>query len=161
MKVLGFDPASTLAGVAFVRDGELGLVDIWRPTSAKASKNDHLLDWFARVGYVIRAFEPDVVAYEQVQSSRNMNTVRILARWEAAVIIQARKSSCIVESVRAKQARAVVFGEGEGKIEKEDILRRLRVRYPDLKWRASNAGGLDQADAAVVALAAPELLERR
>lgn len=158
MRVQGFDPASTLAGVANAVDGALVEVDIWKPPK-KVSKDDALLSWFAFVGRHMDLFRPDIVGYEQVQSSRNMNTVRVLARWESAVIVQARKRRIIVQPVRVTQARELVVGDA--KAEKDAVLRDLRARYPDLGWRASNAGGLDQADAGVVALATPDLLERR
>lgn len=156
--MLGVDPASSLAGFAVADAEDLVALSHWKPVG-KGSKNDHLLDFFTVCGSMMDAFKPDIVGYEQVQSSRNMNTVRVLARWESAVIIQARARRIVVQPVRVKQAREVVFSDGA--IEKEEVLRRLRVRYPDLGWLKSNSGGLDQADAGVVALAAPELLERR
>lgn len=158
MRVQGFDPSSSLAAVGNAIGGELVHVDCWRPPK-KRSKDDALFNWFMWVGLQMDVFGPDLVGYEQVQSSRNMNTVRVLARWESAVIVQARKRLIIVQPVRVQQAREIVVGNA--KAEKEEVLAALRVRYPRIGWSASNAGGLDQADAGVVALATPDLLERR
>lgn len=158
MRVLGVDGSSSSAGFARAVDDELVHVDIWKPAK-HGSKNDHLLSFFAAVGLEMDIFKPDLVGYEEVKSARNMNTVRILARWEAAVIIQARKRRIIVQNVNVKQARKIVVDDGAA--EKSDILDNLRKRYPDLRWRPINSGGGDQADAGVVALATPDLLERR
>lgn len=158
MKVLGVDGSSTSAGFARAVDDELIKVDIWKPAK-HGSKNDHLLSWFAAVGLEMDVFKPDVVGYEQVQSTRNMNTVRILARWEAAVIIQARKRRIVVQPVNVKSARKIVVGDGAA--DKDAVLDHLRKRYSGLSWRPINSGGGDQADAGVVALATPDLLERR
>jgi Holliday junction resolvasome RuvABC endonuclease subunit len=158
MRVQGYDPSSSLSGVCNVVDGAPVEVDLWRPPK-KSSKDDCLLSHFAWVGRQMDLFKPDLVGFEQVMSTRNMRTVRILAYWEASIVIQARKRRIIVQPVAVKQARDIVMGDG--RMEKEEVLRQLRVRYPDLGWRASNVGGLDQADSAVVALATPDLLERR
>lgn len=139
-------------------DGVLEMVDVWKPPK-HGSKNDHLLNFFANVGLVMDAFKPDVVGYEEVKSARNMNTVRILARWEAAVIIQARKRRIVVQPVNVKSARKIVVDDGAA--DKADVLVHLRKRYPDLRWLPINSGGGDQADAGVVALATPDELERR
>ena len=158
MRVLGVDSSSSLSGCALAVDGELVELAKWKPPK-KVSKNDSLLDWFVFVGQRMQEWNPDIVGYEIVRSSRNMNTVRILAYWESAVVVNARMRRKIVQSVSVKQAREIVFSDG--KIEKEEVLATLRARYPRLSWSASNAGGLDEADAGTVALATPDLLERR
>lgn len=158
MKVQGYDPSSTLSAYANAVDGDLVGLGIWKPPK-KSSKNDHLLNHFAWVGRNLDLFKPDVVAYLEVKSARNMNTVRILAYWEASIVIQARKRSIIVLKASDVQARDIVLGNSRA--DKEEALRELKRRYPQIGWSASNAGGLDQADAGVVTLATPDLLERR
>jgi crossover junction endodeoxyribonuclease RuvC len=158
VRVLGVDGSSSSAGFARAVGGELVDVDIWKPAK-QGSKNDHLFSFFVAVGVAMDFFRPDAVGYEEVKSARNMNTVRILARWEGAVIIQARKRGIVVQPANVKEARKIVVGDGAA--EKKDVLAILRKRYPDLRWRPINSGGGDQADAGVVALATPDLLERR
>lgn len=158
MKVQGYDPSSSLAAWANGVEAELVEVGKWTPPK-KSSKNDQLLNWFATVGIQMDVFKPDIVAYLQVKSARNMNTVRVLSYWEAAIVIQARKRGIIVVAGSDVQARDIVLGNA--KATKEEALAELKKRYPQIGWSASNAGGLDQADAGVVTLAAPHLLERR
>jgi Holliday junction resolvasome RuvABC endonuclease subunit len=158
MRVQGYDPSSALAAVANAVGGSLVHVDHWKPPK-KSSKNDHLLDFYDWVGVQMDTWRPDVVGYERVQSARNLNTVRVLAYWEAAIVLQARRRRIIVQHVNVGQARDVVLGNA--KATKEEALAELRRRYPEVRWSASNAGGLDEADAGVVCLATPDLLERR
>lgn len=158
MKVVGFDPASSFAGIALAEGGELTMVDAW-VAPKKVSKDDALLNWFSRIGLVLDTYKPDLVGFAQSFMSRNMKTVRIISYWESAVIIQARKRRIIVQPMSDKSARTVVYGDG--KIEKADVLVELKKRYPQLSWLPTNRGGLDQADAGTVALATPDLLERR
>lgn len=159
MRVLGVDGSSSSAGFAQAVGEQLVGLDIWKPDKRGGSKNDHLLSFFVQVGLAMDVFKPDAVGYEEVKSARNMNTVRILARWEAAVIIQARKRRIIVQPINVKSARKIVVGDGAA--DKADVLVHLRKRYPDLRWLPINSGGGDQADAGVVALATPDELERR
>jgi Holliday junction resolvasome RuvABC endonuclease subunit len=158
MRSQGFDPASSLAASALAVGGALTRVAVWKPPK-KGSKNDHLLDWFVWCGTQMDIDKPDLIGVEEVKSARNMNTVRVLARWDAAVIIQARLRHIPIVRANVKEARLIAMGDGS--MEKDEVFRQLRKRYPDLGWHASNAGGPDQSDAGVVALATPDLFERR
>lgn len=117
------------------------------------------MDWYAHITRTVAEWDPDMLAFEQVQSARNMNTVRALARFEAAAIIAGKHHGALVIPVAVSSARKVVFGQGN--IPKEDAFAEMKKRYAEFPWLAKTRGGLDQSDAAVIALAGPAVLERR
>jgi Holliday junction resolvasome RuvABC endonuclease subunit len=159
MRVLGVDPSSTLCGLAVADRNVLQEIHYWKPADEKDSQEARLYQWFTFLDDYIMNIKPDLVAFEQVQSARNMNTIRALARFEAAAIILAKDYGAIAMPVSVSTGRKIVLGRGN--IDKEDAYIELKKRYPEFTWLAKTRGGMDQSDATVMALAGPTVLERR
>ena len=157
MKVLGVDPSTKLCGLAISLNDQLIDIDVW-VGDPKDSVDRRLYDWDRWYGDYVRKVKPDLVVYEEVSYVRNMDTIRKLARTEAVVIIQTKKLGIPVIEGKATAARQISLGKGN--IKKEDVLLLLKKRYSSLPWLSSNKGGMDQADAAVMALGGPTILER-
>ena len=157
MKVLGVDPATLSAAVAHVKNGELTGVFLWQGDK-KESQFRRLVLWHDFVKFSIRALDPFLVVVAESSFSRNMETVRALARAEAVAIIAANGTPAVV-TAKDTQIRSVVWPEE--KVKKDEVYDKLRSQYPNLQWKRKDYGGQDQADAGAAALAGPVILERK
>lgn len=158
MRVLGYDPASVLAGWAVVDSGVPQQIGIWEGVGKPL---DRLADWDKFSGFLIQTFKPDMVTMEVIRVSVSHDTTRSLSRHEAVFIVRARDAGAICIEYQVGQARAAVFGKGNGNMKKDVAFVEMKKRYPDLDWKPKTRGGTDQSDALTGALAATTLAERR
>lgn len=138
-------------------DGKLDQTKLWKPNK-KASAHANLWEFCLFVEGFISDTRVDMVIVELCAVSRNLNTVRVLSKYEAAAILAAKRQGKVVLQTRVSQARQAVLGDGG--IKKEDAFVLMKKRFPAHAWMASNRGGMDETDAAVLALAGPDVAER-
>lgn len=144
--VLGLDTSSSKAGIALI-DGKNKLIelDLWKKDKKK-NHYENLLDFHTYVGKLLPV---DLVVIEKVSKSRNLNTVRLLAYFEAACLLAAQKHGTEILHISPVTARKKGFGNG--KLSKEAIYTMANKKYgPLLEY---DKGGNDQSDAITLARA--------
>ena len=144
--VLGLDTSSSKAGIALL-DGKYKLkqLDLWKKDKKK-NHYENLLDFHIYVG---RLMPVDLVVIEKVSKSRNLNTVRLLAYFEAACLLAAQKHNVEILHISPKTARKDGFGNGN--LHKEAVYAMANKKYgPLLDYEK---GGNDESDAICLARA--------
>jgi Holliday junction resolvasome RuvABC endonuclease subunit len=111
------------------------------------------LDWYNHVGTLMPV---DLVVIEKVSKSRNLNTVRLLAYFEAAALLVAQKHSTEIYHISPKTARAKGFGNGT--LSKQAIYMMAKKKYKDFDFLEYEKGGNDQSDAVTLARAGVKYL---
>jgi Holliday junction resolvasome RuvABC endonuclease subunit len=157
MNVLGVDPSSSCTGIAYAVDGSLKHIEVWKPK--KGSGPARLYDYYSWIQARIGHYMPHGIVLELCAVARNTNTVRILARYEGATILSARARNIPIVETRVSKARSIAYGKGD--LKKPAIYKILTEQYSDLDWLpgTDKGGGLDQADAATLAIAGPDIIE--
>lgn len=132
-------------------------IEIWKPK--KGSGPARLYSYYGWIQDRIVHYMPHGIVLELCAVARNTNTVRILARYEAATILAARANNVPVVETRVSKARSLAYGDGSMK--KPEIYKLLTEQYSELDWLpgTDKGGGLDQADAATLAIAGPDIIE--
>jgi Holliday junction resolvasome RuvABC endonuclease subunit len=169
VRVMGYDPSSTLGGLALAVDGEPEWIGVWRPqrSSDKALARLKNFAGFARM--VIATMKPDIVIMEVIRVGTSHDTTRAMSRFESAFLIAAMEFDCQVIEFQVSQGRAAFYGSGLGSMPKVQSYAAMRARYPNLAWLPADktrpgdglGGGLDQADALLPALAWERIVERQ
>lgn len=159
--VLGYDPASQVAGWAVAIDGVPHQIGIWKPSKKSLPPLARLLEWdgFSRI--LIASFKPDVVTMEVIRVSNSHDTTRSMSRFESVMLVNAGSAGCEIVEYQVGQSRLVYFGEGHGNVSKEDAYVRMRMMFPQLDWLPQDEGGMDQSDALVGALSYPKIKDRQ
>lgn len=103
------------------------------------------------------SWKVDMALVELVAVHRNMNTVRVLARYEAASIIALKTQKVLTMQGRVSQARSIALGKGN--LSKEEAYAIVCEREPQHTWRTPKKGGMDETDAYVLAKAAMGVAE--
>lgn len=151
-KVIGIDPGSHSAGIAVI-EGEKLLFSTTVDSLTGAAWDDNnlgdlMVEFMLTVQETIDKYEPQLMVVELTSVPKNMHTNKLLAYWEACAIIAASMSNIDIKRMRTKEARKLVFGNGN--IKKEQAIN--QINGPD--------GNLsdDEAEAIVFALAGNSLL---
>lgn len=150
-RVLGVDPASKNVGIAVVEGTELIFseqLEIIKGDTTEALALA-LSDFTQEIGRWLRVYQPSLLVLENTSVQRNVNTIKMLAFFEAAIMIAGADYKCLIERVRTTQARLEVFGRGD--INKAQILSNLNTRY-------NKKFGMDEAEAVVFALYGTRIL---
>jgi Holliday junction resolvasome RuvABC endonuclease subunit len=146
--ILGLDTSSTKSGIALIDEKKnLLKLDLWKKNK-KASMYENLVEWQS---YVEAFFPVDLVVIEKVSKSRNLNTVRLLAYHEAAVLISAQKWNIEILHISPMTARKQ--GLNNGKLKKEAVFSMITRKYKDQEFLEFDKGGNDQTDAVCLSLA--------
>jgi len=146
--VLGLDTSSSKSGIAIVNEKyDLEHLELW----TKDKKKDHYANLLDFHNYVSKLFPVDLVVVEKVSKSRNLNTVRLLAYFEAACLLAAQRNSTEIYHISPKTARSKGFGNG--KLDKEAIYLMAKKKYPKAKFPEYKKGGNDLSDAVCLARA--------
>jgi Holliday junction resolvasome RuvABC endonuclease subunit len=152
--ILGLDTSSTKSGIALLNERKtLKSLDLWKKDKKKTAY-ENLLDW---QNYVETLFPVDLVVIEKVSKSRNLNTVRLLAYHEAAVLLSAQKWGIEILHISPMTARKQ--GLGNGRLKKEAIYTMVKSKYKKKKFLEFDKGGNDQTDAVTLALAGVQYLK--
>ena len=152
--VLGLDTSSSKAGIALIDNkNKLVELDLWKKDKKK-NHYENLLDFHPYVG---RLLPVDLVVIEKVSKSRNLNTVRLLAYFEAACLLAAQKHGTEILHISPVTARKNGFGNG--KLTKEAIYTMANKKYgPLLPY---DKGGNDQSDSLCLARAGVSYLKEK
>lgn len=159
MRVLGIDPSTVKTGWAVVTDGVpdgIGLIKAPSRLKKQEEKVDYMAD---NVRGMVAFAQPDLVVIEECGPQRNAKTFRALVRVEATISREARKLHVPVLLVMVKAVREVAMGDG--KMGKETVFAKLSSRYIQFEWLPLDKGGDDQSDALAMAIAGPQLAERK
>jgi Holliday junction resolvasome RuvABC endonuclease subunit len=155
MKVMGVDASSSCTGLTIIDEGKLVESVIWTPRNKKALASDRLFEFYTWIGEKLYQHRPDLVAISATSFSRNVNTTRVLSRYEGAVIVAARLYSCDVVNVKDAEARKMVLKRGNTTKQRAyQLVTKREKAYP---WLPYDKGGNDQTDSYVIAKAAPAL----
>lgn len=171
MRVLGVDPSSSACGIAIVEIGPRGGVDfshvgMFLPGDVSQKGDDKQVrtaraDSMARFGAHLDELHweshVDVCIYEQVAMAQNTNTVRLLAYYEACVLLFAGTYGLPCYAITATSARARVLKKGN--LSKEACKEPFVEKYG--KHRSWALATDDEIDAAIIALALPSLMEEK
>lgn len=152
MKVMGIDASSSCTGLTIIDDGELVESVIWKPINKKALASERLFEFYQWISSKLYTHRPDVCAISSTSFSRNVNTTRVLSRYEGAAIVAARLYSCDVVDVKDVEARKMVLKRGN--TTKERAYQLVTKREKDYPWLPYDKGGNDQTDSYVLAKAA-------
>lgn len=163
MKVLGVDPSSSITGLAVAIDDAPVWSDVFR-ADPKALVHANLHAYLQHLDRLWAAHGRfDLVIVEKVSVTYNLNTVRKIAYFEAISMLKAVAEGADVRQVQATKARRLVLGKGT--LSKEacyDLLMSGALRRSGWFWErpknSKNAGGMDESDAIVLALAGSALL---
>lgn len=147
MLILGIDSSSTKSGVAVIKDGKVTEVSVFY-SNKKDDLGKRLYDWGEYLRNTKAKRRIDAIGLEQVSSSRNLNTVRMLAYFEAVVIQKSAEWDTKLFLFKPATARKIALGNGS--ITKEQVYDKFKKKYGLLPY--SN-GGNDQSDSIVIALA--------
>ena len=146
--ILGLDTSSTKSGIALLNGNKtIKTLDLWKKDKKK-EKYQNLHDWYE---FVQTLFPVDLVVIEKVSKSRNLNTVRLLAYHEAAVLLAAEKWGIEILHISPMTARKQ--GLGNGRLKKEAVYSMVKHKYKNKNFLEYDKGGNDQTDAVVLALA--------
>lgn len=157
MRVLGIDPSSSLCGAALAIDGKLEDTWIWEKNKAKSGPwNIH--NYFISLQHYIIEVKPDMACVEFLSVERNAQTTRKVSHFQAASVLACKVREVMVIEARVSSARKEALGRGD--MNKDDAFQAMKKMYPSHKFKRKDKGGYDEADAAVLALAAPGLAER-
>lgn len=161
MRSVGIDTASAgYSAISLAVNGKPKKSVVWKPEDKKESNVVVMEKFYNWIYFQLEMLNPDVVAVEELEVFQAKKTIRQLARYEGIALLAAKKKCRVVLSSHVKSARGAVFPKG-GSMSKDEAFKQFKKKYPHVKLRAKNAGGEDQCDAYVHALAAPILLERR
>lgn len=152
--ILGLDTSSTKSGIALLNEKrEIKNLDLWKKDKKK-NPYENLHDWYE---YVQTLFPVDLVVIERVSKTRNLNTVRLLAYHEAAVLLAAQKWDIEILHISPMTARKQ--GLNNGKLKKEAVYTMVKHKYKNENFLEYNKGGNDQTDAVCLALAGVKYLK--
>lgn len=160
MKVLSFDPSSSVPGIAyFVEDKP-------QECFSYKLKGDNLLDrmdgLLPLIDVLIHKFEPDYIAVETpylgISRSTSMKMGQIFGIFCAIFLLNGYTSNTIIEIHPMTAKKAAGVGHFKDREEgKETVMQKMREKYPTLMIKDDN-----EADAVAIGLAAiKEIYERQ
>lgn len=152
MKILGADISSTSTGISLLDNDELTASDIWTPINKNSPHPERIFEFAQWFGDKLHKYKPDKVAVSSTSFSRNVNTTRVLARYEGVAIFKATMYSAEVVDLKDSAARKMVLSKGN--LSKEDSYNEVRLLVPNYQFLPFEKGGNDQTDAWVFARAA-------
>jgi Holliday junction resolvasome RuvABC endonuclease subunit len=154
--ILGLDTSSTKSGIALLNGNKtIKTLDLWKKDKKK-TPYQNLHDWYE---FVQTLFPVDLVVIEKVSKSRNLNTVRLLAYHEAAVLLAAEKWGIEILHISPMTARKQ--GLNNGRLKKEAVYSMVKHKYKKQKFLEYEKGGNDQTDAVCLALAGIKYLSEK
>lgn len=114
MRVLGIDPGSITTGYGIIEmaGSKAIMVEAGYLSLAKAELPVRLGEIYTRITEIIREFDPDVCAIEQVFFAKNAKSALTLGQARGAAICAAVNSHLPVSEYSAKQIKQAVVGTG-------------------------------------------------
>lgn len=155
MIIIGIDPASRNCGIAVVNGADLLYSEQYK-TGLKTGYSDQdlaleLFIFFKVICSLIEEYNPNMLIIENTSVQRNLNTVKMLAFFEASAMMAGAVSSILCKRVRTKTARKEVCGRGN--IPKEEAIQFIKDKYNRQDF------GDDESEAIIFALCATNVLQ--
>jgi Holliday junction resolvasome RuvABC endonuclease subunit len=152
MIVMGVDCASKKTGIAVMRGKNLyynELYETMMPPNASDSELSKALYLFKkRLIYLGKTYKIKKIVVELTGVQRNTNTLRLLAYFEAIVVLVAMELNIEIERVRTTSVRKSVLGSGN--IDKKQVVANVIDKYGEMSE--------DEAEAVVFALKGSNLM---
>ncbi len=131
MIVMGIDNASKLSGIAVMAPDALVYHELFRSELTPNASDDELSSALSRYHLHLIAlcdtYKPDKIVVELTGVARNANTMRLIAYFEAIVILVARTMGAELERVRTTSVRKKVFNNG--RLDKADVVKKIINKY--------------------------------
>lgn len=151
-RVLGVDASSSSAGVAIIEDGIPVRVDVHK-SNKKLDLGVRLYEWGAFLDRFRAKQKIHLVATEKVTKQRNLQTVRMLAYFEAVAMQKAGQWKVPVLQLEVKTIRKHAFGNGAAG--KEQIYQKYAKM---IQLSPYDKGGNDMSDACAAGVAGYKLV---
>jgi len=131
VRVLGLDVAGTTGySLLEIKENKINLLEYGTVKIRPKDKyHTRLIDLHFQIKDLIKKFKPDIVAIEELHSSRNVKTTVLLGMYLGVVYLAVPKNIQI-EPVNANKARAAVVKiNRKGKVKKEDVFEWAVKKY--------------------------------
>lgn len=128
--LLSLDTSSSKTGWAFFIDDKYsksGLIDLTTRENRKLSSEDRIGKMCLTIFELIEKFNPDTIVIEKLTVSRNMATVRVLAKIIGTVYAYALKNKIDYVELETSQWRSVLHMQKRGR--KRDEYKKLSIQY--------------------------------
>lgn len=168
MRIVAFDPSTAKTGWALSVDGVVEQCGIFKAPNRLKTQAEKVDFMGASVAAALPFLMPDLVVIEECAPTKNTKTLRALVRAEAIVAHYSRLYGAdVVLTTGPSASRSIVFEEP--KVGKVTAYFKIKAAYPQFDWpendeapgREGEKGGNDMSDAIVMALAGPQLANRR
>jgi Holliday junction resolvasome RuvABC endonuclease subunit len=152
MIVMGVDCASKKTGIAIMRGSNLlhrELYETMLPPNASDAELSKALYFFKKkLIHLSNKYKIKKIVVELTGVQRNTNTLRLLAYFEAIVVLAAMELNAEIERVRTTSVRKSVLGSGS--IDKKTVVQNVIDKYGQMSE--------DEAEAIVFALEGNNLM---
>jgi Holliday junction resolvasome RuvABC endonuclease subunit len=146
MIVMGVDCASKKTGIAVMRGKSLLHHELYEsmlpPNASDSELSEALFSFRKRLTHVGKKYKIKKIVVELTGVQRNTNTLRLLAYFEAIVVLVAMELGVEIERVRTTSVRKSVLGSGN--IDKKQVVANIIDKYGKMSE--------DEAEAVVFAL---------
>jgi Holliday junction resolvasome RuvABC endonuclease subunit len=146
MIVMGVDCASKKTGIAVMRGKNLLHHELYEsmlpPNASDAELSEALFSIRKRILHLGKKYKIKKIVVELTGVQRNTNTLRLLAYFEAIVVLVAMELGVEIERIRTTSVRKSVLGSGN--IDKKQVVANIIDKYGEM--------GEDEAEAVVFAL---------
>lgn len=141
MITMGIDCASKKTGIAILSKDKLLYSELHEsglPANASDKELAKALSLLrSKLIRLSRKYKPEKIVVELTGVTRNANTMRLIAYFEAMAILAARETGADIERIRTTSVRKKVFGYGN--IDKQDVVRKVVKKYGELSEDESEA----------------------
>jgi crossover junction endodeoxyribonuclease RuvC len=148
MKVLGIDPGSRITGYGIVLKEGNRLVHLDNGaifTDPKGDFANRLKKIYLGLGEVIEAYQPDVMAVEQIFFANNVQTALKLGQARGVAIVAGVNAGLSVHEYTAMQVKQAVVGYGHATKDQVQRMVKALLNLPEVAQE-------DAADALAVAV---------
>jgi Holliday junction resolvasome RuvABC endonuclease subunit len=157
MRIIGVDPSSTVCGIAVVDTPRTVVaVDHWE-RDRNSSHPERLVSYYNWLQARLLTHQPDMAVVEMLGVERNAIATRKISYYQGVSALTCKLSGLMVIEARVSTVRKIVLGNGN--MSKDEAWSTMRAMHPNL-FSAKNAGGADEMDALVLALAGISAAER-
>lgn len=160
--IAGIDPSSTCCGLAIMEGEEIITTECWTKRKNK-SDSWNLRDYYVwlkvrtKPRYYADSVTIDMAVVEFLRVDRNVQSVRKISHYQAVSVLACKMQGLLVVEAHVKTARKEALGRGD--LSKDEMWDAVKKLYPSHPFRRKDQGGEDEADAIVLALAGPGLVE--
>ena len=145
--ILGIDPGSNITGFGIIETNGNKYKHITSGAihTAKKSANERLQDIFKNIFDLVKAYNPEEVAVEQIFMHANASSALKLGQARGAAIVAATQKDIAIAEYSARQIKQAVVGYGNA--EKTQVQHMVK-----LLLKLENKLQADEADALAVAI---------